>query len=670
MSSAKGERKLHKAGAMLMLTACVWGPMGMGIAQADVEDDRVIVIKEGDHQGDRDLHIRGTGSEQITVYGGEYNPAGGTESTVNLNATDSFVDIYGGYHDGEGVNVTNNIVNVDTGDAGWVVYDDPQKIQDSAHYNKLVINNTSASNKLAMNVIAGHAFRGEASGNVINLNGGTLADYVIAAETQDYDVGTGFKVDENAVSRLHDNTVNINANMELAAAKIYGAAVFHQADRSRTPFMGTNNTLNTYVKDQQVGELAGFNVYNIHVPVEAVPGDTMITVMGGTAVDISGSTVTGILNQTGSLPIGSSVNLLVNTAGVTSGSSTVYKGIHGDSGMSLGDINGRMYELVVRKSDANTVTMQLASVSKLYPQTKNLVQHKTPTFVNRGADFLAGGAADSAQVAGAQVYTPFFAASHSSLSHTTGSYVDMRGYSMVVGLSRKINEPARQILIAPVVEYGRGNYDSYLDDGTHGWGDTSYLGLGLVCRTTYKDGRFYEASLRGGRLQNDYTSYDYRFNGQKTHEQYDTSSVYYGIHLGIGREIGWAPRHKFTYYGKYFYTFNGSENYRLRNGQEYNNSSVQSHRLRLGIRDTYAINEKNKAYAGLAWEHEFDGSAYAVYDGIRTESPTIKGDSYMLELGWVIKPYADDKLSFDVSATGWLGRQRGITGRVGINWMF
>ncbi len=42
----------------------------------------------------------------------------------------------------------------------------------------------------------------------------------------------------------------------------------------------------------------------------------------------------------------------------------------------------------------------------------------------------------------------------------------------------------------------------------------------------------------------------------------------------------------------------------------------------------------------------------------------------MLELGWVIKPYADDKLSFDVSATGWLGRQRGITGRVGINWMF
>ena len=116
MSSAKKERKLHKAVAMLMLTACVWGPVGMGIAQADVEykeitvPNRVILIKKGDHQGERDLHIRGTGSAPIFIIGGEYNSAGGAASTVNLNEPNSFVDIYGGYHDGEGVNVTNNIV--------------------------------------------------------------------------------------------------------------------------------------------------------------------------------------------------------------------------------------------------------------------------------------------------------------------------------------------------------------------------------------------------------------------------------------------------------------------------------------------------------------------------------------------------------------------------------
>ena len=364
MSSAKKERKLHKAGAMLMLTACVWGPMGMGIAQADVEDtvivpNRVILIKKGDHQGERDLHIRGTGSAPIFIIGGEYNPAGGAASTVDLNKPNSFVDIYGGYHDGyhdgEVVNVTNNIVNVDTGVPGWLIYDDPQKIQDSEHYNKLKI--TSPSNKLAMNVIAGHVFRGEASGNVINLNGGVLADYVIAAETQDYDDGTGFKVDEDAVSRLHDNTVNINANMELAAAKIYGAAVFHQADRSRTPFMGTNNTLNTYVKDQQVGELGGFNTYNFYLPQGTKSGDTLVTVVGGNPTVISASTVRGIVEKTGSLPFGSTVNLLVNASGVTAGAGTIYQGIHKDTGLSTGDINSKLYELVVYKADSSHVVL-------------------------------------------------------------------------------------------------------------------------------------------------------------------------------------------------------------------------------------------------------------------------------------------------------------------------
>ena len=521
MSSAKKERKLHKAGAMLMLTACVWGPMGMGIAQADVEDtvivpNRVILIKKGDHQGERDLHIRGTGSAPIFIIGGEYNPAGGAASTVDLNKPNSFVDIYGGYHDGyhdgEVVNVTNNIVNVDTGSAGWVIYDDPQKIQDSEHYNKLKI--TSPSNKLAMNVIAGHVFRGEASGNVINLNGGVLADYVIAAETQDYDDGTGFKVDEDAVSRLHDNTVNINANMELAAAKIYGAAVFHQADRSRTPFMGTNNTLNTYVKDQQVGELGGFNTYNFYLPQGTKSGDTLVTVVGGNPTVISASTVRGIVEKTGSLPFGSTVNLLVNASGVTAGAGTIYQGIHKDTGLSTGDINSKLYELVVYKADSSHVVLKVVGLNRLHFSTKSIVQAKMPTLINRGADFLSGDAAQSADAAGAQVYTPFYALSYSDMRHTTGSYVDMRGTCMVVGMSKKTEKNGRCTLLAPVFEYGYGNYDACLDEGTCGQGNSRYYGIGFVFRNTFKDGSFYEGSLRGGRLHLDYSTNDYVYNGQ------------------------------------------------------------------------------------------------------------------------------------------------------------
>ena len=672
MSSAKGERKLHKAVAMLMLTACVWGPMGMGIAQADVEDtvivpNRVILIKKGDHQGERDLHIRGTGSAPIFIIGGEYNPASGAANTVDLNKPNSFVDIYGGYHDDERINVTNNIVNVDTGITGWLIYDDPQKLQDSEHYNKLKI--TSPNNKLAMNVIAGHA-RGEASGNVINLNGGALADYVIAAETQDYDDGTGSKVDDDAVSRLHDNTVNINANMELAAAKIYGAAVFHQSDRSRKPFMGTNNTLNTYVKDQQVGELGGFNTYNFYLPQGTKSGDTLVTVVGGKATVISASTVRGIVEKTGSLPFGSTVNLLVNASGVTAGDGTIYQGIHKDTGLSTGDINSRLYELVVYKADSSHVVLKVVALNRLHFSTKSIVQAKMPTLINRGADFLSGDAAQSADAAGAQVYTPFYALSYSDMRHTTGSYVDMRGTCMVVGMSKKTEKNGRRTLLAPVFEYGYGNYDACLDEGTCGQGNSRYYGIGFVFRNTFKDGSFYEGSLRGGRLNLDYSTNDYVYNGQKTHENFDSSTFYAGAHLGAGREVNWQPRHKITYYGKFFYTHTGAEDIRLSNGQLYQTSHVNSERLRLGIRDSYELDKKNKLYCGLAWEYEFDGSAYATYDGLRTETPQLRGSSYMLELGWVVKPKGNDHLSVDVSATGWLGRQRGITGRLGINWMF
>lgn len=53
-----------------------------------------------------------------------------------------------------------------------------------------------------------------------------------------------------------------------------------------------------------------------------------------------------------------------------------------------------------------------------------------------------------------------------------------------------------------------------------------------------------------------------------------------------------------------------------------------------------------------------------------TDSPTLKGNSGMVEFGYVIKPKGRDNLSFDISGSYWFGRQRGLTGRVGVNWIF
>ncbi|MCR5758008.1 MAG: autotransporter outer membrane beta-barrel domain-containing protein [Selenomonas sp.] len=663
MRGTRKRRELHKAAGALMLAfgVVIWPR----IVQADtgyeiVVPNRIMVIKEGSYQEGRQLHVRGMGEQNIHLFGGMYSPATKEPTIVNLKGADSFVDVYSGYHDGQNVDVLNNVINVGDGNSDWQIYDDSCKVENS-HYSHLQIKDTSGTG-LSMNIIAGHSESGEVSGNVINLNGGKLGNFVIVSESKDDIAG--------AETRLHDNTLNLNAPMDLVTAKIYGAALFHDSDRSRTPLMGTNNTLNAYVKNVTVGELAGFNTYNFYLPLGTESGETMMTVSGEKNTDIRSSTINGIVARTASLPFNATVNLLVNEHGVTDGAGTVYQGTHADSGLSTGDINSKMYRLAVQKDDAHHVVLKVVGLNRLHPSTKSVVQTKVPTLVNRGADFLSGDAAQSAEAAGAQVYTPFFAASHSNMRHITGSYVDMKGYSMVLGMSKKKETPSRRTLTAPVFEFGNGHYDAYLDGGTHGQGSSRYYGMGIVFRNTFKNGRYYEGSLRGGWLKVDYATNDYVYNGKRNHEAFHSSTYYAGVHFGLGREVDWKPRHKFTYYGKFYYTRTGAEDISLRNGQLYHTSCVNSERLRLGIRDTYEADDKNKLYFGLAWEHEFDGSAYAVYDGLRTDTPRLRGNSYMMELGWIIKPKGNDHMSFDLSATGWLGRQRGITGRLGINWMF
>ena len=73
---------------------------------------------------------------------------------------------------------------------------------------------------------------------------------------------------------------------------------------------------------------------------------------------------------------------------------------------------------------------------------------------------------------------------------------------------------------------------------------------------------------------------------------------------------------------------------------------------------------------GAAYEYEFHGNAYAVYQGMKTKTSTLRGGSGMLEVGWIYKPEANDKWSLDLSCEGWAGRQKGLRGRFGLNWNF
>lgn len=58
------------------------------------------------------------------------------------------------------------------------------------------------------------------------------------------------------------------------------------------------------------------------------------------------------------------------------------------------------------------------------------------------------------------------------------------------------------------------------------------------------------------------------------------------------------------------------------------------------------------------------------FNGLGTETPSIRGASGIFELDRIIKPRGDEKFSLDLSGVGSVGKNRGLTGRLGINWRF
>ena len=157
-----------------------------------------------------------------------------------------------------------------------------------------------------------------------------------------------------------------------------------------------------------------------------------------------------------------------------------------------------------------------------------------------------------------------------------------------------------------------------------------------------------------------------------THASYDSSATYWAAHAGIGKVMDIGKDNTLDVYGKYFYSRTGSDSVTVHGtagDEDINFSAVNSHRLRIGTRLTHAINEKSKLYGGLAYQYEFSGDARAIYNGGSTPSPSVKGSSGLLELGWQVKP-GKGPMSIDLGVTGWVGKQRGVTANVQANWTF
>ena len=480
--------------------------------------------------------------------------------------------------------------------------------------------------------------------------------------------GTGTKAAADKQNNSLNNTVNYTAGT--LTGTVYGGSDAN----------GTGNTLAVY-KPSEVHDFAGVQNLHFYTDEMAAGAATPMLKLGTATKDIRGLNI-GVA-RSGAAPKlikGDKILLMKTAGGALATDAAIQNKFEGMQGVS------RRYEYEIKQEATGELT---ATVTKagFAEQAKSLVETRAglASFVNQGADYLvqdglaaaemsvsasdADKGGKNAQRQGASsdgaAYQLWAGAGANSMRAESGSYVDSKGWNLGVGWAREdVQKDGAKVLFSPFVEYGRGTYDSYLDDGTHGSGKVSYIGAGILGKLTQKDGLWLEGSLRAGRSKSDYSA-----NLSGTAASYDGSNTYYGAHLGAGKTFAIKEDSSIDAYARYFWSHQNSMTATLNTGDVYEFGSVNSQRLRLGL--CYSLKDKTTGefYAGLAWEHEFAGKAGATYEGDAAPSPSLKGSSTMLELGYRFMP-ENSRVSYDLHLNGWQGKRKGITGGASVKWAF
>ena len=613
----------------------------------------------GGNVENNEVNISGTPTFGREIYGGRgMIDSSATGNKINISGTPVFaedVEICGGGSAGTGA-ATGNIVtlNADLNFTSAVeLYGGYSHGSGASKDNKVYINSAPAFAAAAKIYGGCGSDAGAVTGNDVTISG--TAAFAAASEIYGgYSSGTG---------AVTGNSVTISGRPTFTDdAVIYGGYSENNADVS-------GNILNIKNTDITVSNIKNFDVYNFYLPDTVQAGDVLLTVTGGSGneqTDLTGSSVNvGIAGSAPALQSGDNVTLLHNANGVLADDTTVYGKI--TQGVSL-EYN---FTTVLENGDSLVTTITRTGISD---DTKSLVETQAAAvgFINSGADLLVGsGITSMSEVTSAEDSTIFGAMSGGSMRYDTGSHADVKGYNFALGMGKAVVNNTGKLTFGPFVEYGYGDYTSYLDNGVRGDGKTKYYGVGVLARQDNNSGVYYEGSLRYGRMDADYASNDLGTAG--VHSSYDSSSAYYGAHLGIGKVTELNDTTKADVYAKLLYTHQNGDSVTLQgegNGEVYDFDAVDSTRARVGARVSKAYSERGTGYVGLAYEYEFDGEARATVKGFSTPSPSIQGSSGLLELGYIVQPKGVNDPTINIGLQGWGGKKQGVAGNVNFVWMF
>ena len=453
-----------------------------------------------------------------------------------------------------------------------------------------------AHSSVNVNVYGGYSFKGNSLDNTVTIDNSIVNENVYG----------GYTESDGAISEKIQNNKVIFKNGAKIKGDVYGG--YDKLNKANI----TNNTLEVVGKDNEAKGIQNFDKLNFFITKDLIANDTMLKVTD-TALINNAEIKAGVELGT-KLNENDKINLItagalkaenITTGTLTDGLINIDKGIKvaiGPDGNKLvGVINGTTPPGgggTTPPGGGGTTPPggggTTPGAGSLYADAdaKSPVETQSAalTMLNLGHDLLTTAGYENAALAvdGEEEgsVNPFITMSANNQKLDTGSHVDLKAWNMNLGFAKKINNNSGKLIIVPVIEYGRGSYDSYLDNGTHGDGDAHFWGAGLMAKQLNDDGLYYEGSLRAGRMSTDYQS------AVAGGIKYDSDVTYYAAHLGMGKVVQLNDKDTLDYYGKLFYTRQQCDKVTVGTGATYDFDATTSLRTRLGARYTHQLSEK------------------------------------------------------------------------------
>ncbi len=533
-------------------------------------------------------------------------------------------------------------------------------------YTGKVTSNTFTFNDtdFTLNLREADSYNLSFEGNTFTINGGTHSNSYVSMP--------------NATST--NNTFNISGNPDLSNAYIYSNYFGDVKNAS-------GNTLNIYSTGISAQNIYGFDNLNFHIPDGATSGDTMLTLTNG-STSIEGNAITAYVGGGSTLTTGDYVNLLSNSNGLS--------GTPSSSNVSFAEGVSLLYDANIT-SDGNNLIMTLGDArvnedSKAAAQSIDNASANISRGTDRVIDWLppeeleeavAEGDDDTGAATGQiaaiinKSFGVFANMDAGKIKTKTGnnSYIESKTGGVDLGFARAVeSQSGNTWVFAPLFDYGKSDFDSYLPNNTKGTGTSKYFAGGLIGRRIQSNGFYYEASFRGGRSTTDFnfTSEFLKQGGYNTNPNigYHASAPVFAGHVRLGKILRMDKNNLLHVYGIYAHNHINGITANLSSGDTYDFDSVDSGKFRIGYRLTTRVSGLSKIYTGLAYQYEFNGSTDAKVKGYSTASSEVKGSSGMLELGWQMHANKRSAWVVDFNATGWIGIQKGLTGSIRIKKSF